>query len=77
MKVIEVTAKSTTVDITLEPENPAEVALVNLLHSCEAECNAVPATVHPEQKAAVPQPKLPPTLRITATVKSSSPKSRY
>ena len=35
MKVNKVTASVNTVTIDLEAENPAEIALCNLLHSCE------------------------------------------
>lgn len=74
MKVTEVTAESTTVAILLEPEHPAEIALVNLLNGCGAECLSVEQKYPPEQNVGMggTLAPLPPRLQITATVKKGT-----
>lgn len=73
MKVTELTAGTDVVTISLEPEHPAEIALVNLLSGCNAECLAVAQKLHPEANVGMGDvAALPPKLQITATVKKNS-----
>jgi hypothetical protein len=39
LKVKEVSADGTNVLITLEPENPAEIAILRLMNGCGAKCS--------------------------------------
>ena len=59
MKVHEILGTENQLNIALEPENPAEVAIIKLLHGCEAKC-----------ESSVEQPK--DGLMITVTVKKMS-----
>ena len=62
MKISEVTATENQVFISLEPEHPAEIALIKLMNQCPAKCDSN-----------VDQPK--DSLIITVDVKSKN--SRY
>jgi len=65
MKVSDLKAEAATVDVTLEPEHPAEIALINLMGQCEAECVVMQP---PSPQETTPEPKL----RITVQVKKNT-----
>jgi hypothetical protein len=72
MKVKEITGKTNgDFTIVLESEHPAELALINLLDTCEAKCARQEASVHPGGSA-VELVVSDPLLVITAQVKKNA-----